>query len=175
MRDEIPTSSSSLTLWSFLKNRLIYHLSPILLGSVKNYPMYTYAYISFLVKVKLILEKVTYFPLEHDCRRKKYLLRQKSASFAGIPNMFVARLCHLPNWPKKNPSQEKYPKDELLDWEVLYPHWHLEPQTTMFKVDVWWNTHFPCKDLVHPVDSHALKRGLFRVPGRSCKSNNPQL
>ena len=71
------------------------------------------------------------------------------------------KIRHKKNTPKTNCLIEKCC--------ILIGTWN--PKQPCFKVDVWWNTHFPCKDLVHhAIDSHALKHlktGLFRVPGRS--------
>ena len=39
--------------------------------------------------------------------------------------------------------------------------------TNQFKVDVWWNNHFLCKDLESSNwNNHYCKQGLFRVLGR---------
>ncbi len=37
-------------------------------------------------------------------------------------------------------------------------------------MDVWWNNHFLCKDLVHPIET-TNKKWLFRVPGGASKTH----
>lgn len=58
---------------------------------------------------------------------------------------------------KTNPSEEKYPKDKLLEKWIVSSLVFLDPQTTIFKVDGVGETptHFR-KDLVvhHPIDGH---------------------
>ena len=61
----------------------------------------------------------------------------------------------------------------VLDWRYRDTQNFLEPPGTpnnQFKVDVWWNNHFPCKDL-DSSNWNNLKKWLFReyqdVPGIS--------
>ena len=42
---------------------------------------------------------------------------------------------------------------------------YLEPRYNQFKVDVWWNNDFPCKDLESSNWNNHKKKRLFRVPG----------